>query len=323
MTTIDIHLVTYNSAATIDTAIAAALAQTGAAYTLRVWDNDSRDDTVAIARRHGVEVIAAPHNTGYTGGHNGLIARSQADLILTLNPDVSLEPGYLAALVHAFEGDPRLGSIAGCLLRVESLDAPPTAIDGVGLYMRPSRRQGLILDGAPIAQRPRAPFPIFGPDGAAACYRRAMLDDIAIDGEIFDEDFFMHKEDVDICWRAQLRGWHAIHLPTATARHVRHFRPGGRANVSPYMRFLGVRNRYLMMLKNEISSLFRRDLAAIAPYDAGIVGYLLLRERASLGALPSAWRLRARMLAKRRVIQLRRTVDAEAIARWFTGAPPL
>jgi GT2 family glycosyltransferase len=148
-----------------------------------------------------------------------------------------------------------------------------------------------------------------------------MLEDIRVSDEIFDPDFFMHKEDVDVCWRAQLRGWSSVYVPGAVAYHIRHFRPGQRQAVSPHMRFLGVRNRYLLMLKNDIPAHFWCDLPAIAFYDLRILAYLLLRERSSLRAFRSIWQLRQRMRKKRRIIQASRQVDWRQLRRWFKRQP--
>ena len=341
MPTVSVHIVTYNSAASIEVCLRALLDQRGVDYSVYLLDNASTDATVAVARGMGVQVTVSETNLGYAAAHNRLLDQTASDNVLTLNPDVQLQPGFLAAMVAAMEAHPQVGSAAGCLLRVEHLGAAPQGMDslgwvlsvlaatsqdsgdvpqvmdGAGVFMRRSRRQGLIADGLPIAQRPAQITPIFGPDGAAAFYRRAMLDDIRVNGEVFDEDFFMHKEDVDVCWRAQLRGWGALYVPDAVAHHVRGFRPGQRERVSQDMRFLGLRNRYLLMLKNEHPAHFLRDLPFIALYDLGILAYVLLRERASLAAYRSAWALRGAMLTKRRVIQAGRKVDWRTIDRAF------
>lgn len=313
MPRIAVHLVTYNNEDTIRECLAALLAQEEP-FTPYIIDNASTDRTVERVRSMGLDVQVNPTNVGYAVAHNQALAATQSEYVLTLNPDLVLQPGFLAEMCRALDADQRLGSAAARLLRVEQVGAPPHAIDSVGLYLRRNRRQGLLLDGAPASDAPSETHPIFGPDGAAAFYRRAMLDDIAIDGEIFDEDFFIHKEDVDICWRAQLAGWQSVYVPGAVAHHVRTFRPGQRGTVSPFLRMCAVRNRYLLMMKNEIPALFWRDLWRIAPYDLAIVGYLVLRERSSLKALVSAWNLRQRMWAKRRLIQAKRRASADEIA---------
>jgi GT2 family glycosyltransferase len=316
-----VHVVTFNSAATIAGCLEAALAQTGVAFQVRVLDNASEDDTCAIVRRMGVELVESDRNLGYAAAHNRLIDSSASDYVLTLNPDARLYPGFLAALSAALDAAPEVGSACGRLLRVETFDGDPVGIDGMGVFMRRSRRQGLLYEGAALDAVPETPFSVFGVDGACAFYRRAMLDDVRVEGEVFDADFFMHKEDIDVAWRARLRGWGALCVPAAMAAHVRSFRPGRRERVSAYMRCLGTRNRWLLLLKNEMPAGFWRDLPWIAGYDLAILAFLLLRERASLQAVASAWRLRGRMLAKRRMIQSRRRADWDELRHWFGAAP--
>ena len=310
-----VHLVTYNNEATITACLEALLAQE-ALFEVCIIDNASTDRTVERIRAIGLPVQINATNLGYAVAHNQAIAQTHSDYVLTLNPDLLLQPGFLGVMCGVLDENPTLGSAAGCLLRVESIDQSPTAIDSVGLFMRRNRRQGLLLDNAPLSQIPPHSSPIFGPDGAAAFYRRTMLEDIAVEGEIFDEDFFIHKEDVDICWRAQLAGWTSCYVPDAIAHHIRSFRPGQRVTVSPYLRQCAVRNRYLLMIKNETTSLFRRDLLRIFMYDVAVVLFIVLRERSSFPALTSAWSLRKRMGHKRRIIQAKRRVNADDV-RWL------
>src|SRR5690606_29109153 len=59
------------------------------------------------------------------------------------------------------------------------------------------------------------PDEVFGVSGALALYRLAALDDVALDGQVYDEDLFAYWEDVDLDWRLQLRGWQAWYEPGA------------------------------------------------------------------------------------------------------------
>lgn len=297
----------------------AVLSQIGGDNPILVWDNASSDDTAARVARLGVPVHICERNIGYAAAHNRLLEQSQSDYVLTLNPDAVIQPGFIAALAAALDADPSAGSASGCLLRVEQIDGAPTGVDSAGLYLRRSRRQGLIAEGRQIAQRPSAPRPIFGADGACAFYRRAMLDDVRVDGEVFDEDFWLHKEDIDLAWRARLRGWSALYVPEAVAHHIRSFRPGSRAPMPAEVRRAAVRNRWLLLLKNEIAACFWRDLPFILAYDAAILAYLLLRERESLAALADVVRLWAKMRHKRHIIQAGRRVGSQEMCAWFRG----
>lgn len=323
MPTVSVHVITYNSAATLETCLQSALAQTFHDFDLWVIDNASHDNSAAIAERLGARVTVNPANAGYAAAHNQAIDTTDSAYILTLNPDVWLHPNFLGAMVAALDANPRTGSAAGCLLRVEHLGDIPAVIDGCGLTMTRSRRQRLLFEGLAAAHRPTQPLSILGPDGAAAFYRRAMLDDIRVMGEVFDTDFFMHKEDVDVCWRARLRGWESIYVPDALAHHVRGFRPGQRDRVSADMRFLAARNRYLLMLKNEIPAHFWRDLPAIAAYDLGIFAYMLLHEHESLRCYPAVVRLLRRLLAKRKIIQSGRKIEWRQMRQSFLNTRPV
>lgn len=321
-----IQIVTFNSAATITDCLAGVADQYASlerAPEVIVIDNASTDQTVDLVRAAGYPIHQSPVNRGYAAAHNQALTGSSAALVITLNPDVRLQPGFVAAMCRAFGADMELGSAAGCLLRVDSLDQSPSVIDSAGVYMRRTLQQGLRAEGWPITQRPLKAHPIFGPDGAAAVYRRAMLEDIAYEGQVFDEDFFMHKEDIDLCWRAAWRGWTARYVPDAIATHIRGFRPGQRARVSPRMRYLGVRNRYLLMIKNEPLGHFLFNLPMILFYELQIAVYLMAFERESLRAYASALALLRRMLRKRRAIFASRRVGWSSLRGWFRGAPRL
>ena len=317
---VTVQIVTHNSAPTIDACIASLQAQTFTDFSTYVWDNASTDDTLPRVRQHeDVIPLTSADNLGYAAAHNRLLDETNSEYVLTLNPDACLHPEFLSAMVAALDAEPRAGSAAGCLLRVDQLGDRALVIDSAGVTMSRTRRQQLLGDGQPIDRFSHPlPYP-FGVDGAAAFYRRAMLEDIRIMGEVFDEDFYMHKEDIDVCWRAQLRGWSCVYVPSAQADHIRSFRPGQqqRERVAAHIRFLAARNRYLLMLKNEIGAHFVRDLPAILLYDLALLAYFLLRERSSLGIYRSLWKLRGRMLAKRKLIQTGRRVSWREIVRWF------
>jgi GT2 family glycosyltransferase len=317
MSIIHVQIVTYNSERTIQTCLQSVLNQARVDFSVTVIDNASSDNTVATVESLGIECITNGVNIGYAAAQNQALTLSDSRYVLTLNPDVCLVPDYLWHLQQALDRETIVGSAAGCLLRVDHLAEEPKTVDSTGLFIRRNRRQGLLDEGLPVQQAYQTQRYIFGPDGAAAFYRRAMLDDVSVKGEVFDPDFFMHKEDIDVCWRAQLRGWRSIYVPEAVAHHIRGFRPGQRQYISDALRCYAIRNRYLLMLKNEVPVHFWHDILHIGFYDLRVFGYILLRERKSLRAYKSAWQLRHRMLEKRHIIQRRRTVDWRYIRQTF------
>jgi GT2 family glycosyltransferase len=317
LTDISVHIVTHNSASTIQMCLDSLQRQGFKDYQVQVFDNASSDETCRIITAANIPLIESRENLGYALAHNRLIDQTKSTYVLTLNPDVYLLPDFLDTMKNTLDKNQRIGSAAGQLRRVESLGDPPRVMDSAGLAMRRNRRQQLLGDSTAIQAYTTPASPIFGPDGAAAFYRRAMLEDIRVMGEVFDSDFFLHKEDIDVCWRAQLRGWQSVYNPDAVAHHIRTFRIGKRANVPSDLRCLAVRNRYLLMIKNEIPAHFMRDLPRILAYDVGILLYICLRERTSLAAYSTLWSLRKRMFKKRQIVQSQKLVQWQEMAQWF------
>src|SRR5262249_49482414 len=141
------------------------------------------------------------------------------------------------------------------LFRGESDDIRATdVIDSKGIRMTRSGRHLDIGQGKRDGEDDRGLEPggeCFGISGAAPLYRRAMIDDVSIDGELLDEDFFAYREDADLAWRAQLLGWRARHVPEALAAHVRTVTPERRRQLSAEINLHSVKNRFLLRLKNE------------------------------------------------------------------------
>ena len=300
---VSVNIVTWNSMAYLPECLEALENQTFRDLEVVVVDNRSNDGSPEyVERTHpGVTLIRNADNSGFCGGHNMAIRRNAAEYVLPLNPDVRLTPTYIAELVRALDIDAGAGIAAGKLF------LPGGAmLDGAGMSLSRVRRQYLRGHCESDTGKFDRPAYLFGVDGSAPLYRRAMLEQIKIDNEYFDEDFFAHKEDLDLSWRSQLYGWKCRYVPTAAAVHDRSFRPGSpgsRAKMSDEVKLHAVKNRYLAMVKNDMPSLFLADLPFILWYDLKILGYLLLRERSSLAAIPMFLRLLPSALRKRRIIR--------------------
>jgi GT2 family glycosyltransferase len=148
-----------------------------------------------------------------------------------------------------------------------------------------------------------------------------MIDDISIDGEFFDPDFFAYREDADVAWRAQLLGWRCIYTPAARAWHVRGVPFGDRRAAPAVINMHSVKNRFLMRAKNSTAGLFRRFWLPMLARDAVVIAGTLLAEPGSLPALWRAARCLPRALRRRRWIMRHRRVSDEALASWFSFSP--
>jgi GT2 family glycosyltransferase len=147
-----------------------------------------------------------------------------------------------------------------------------------------------------------------------------MLEEIAEDGEYFDESFFLSLEDMDLGWRAQRAGWSCLFVGDAIAYHVRavpnergvrHLATKMRSSDASLRDRHGVKNRYLMMIKNESPRDLARDLPWLLPWEViRLLGIAVLQPHALPGLI---WFVRN----ARRAIRRRRK-SAHLAGRGFT-----
>jgi len=288
-----------------------------------VIDNASTDGTADLLKSEfpEVKVIRNSENLGYCKSHNIAIRECRGDYIMPLNADVFMQPDFVAAKVEAIQVAPNIGMVEGKLLRIEGPEAPlpqRSVIDGVGCVVTRARRNFERGQGQPdTGQFEHRQF-VFGASGAAPLYRREMLEDIAVFGEYFDEDFFIYRDEVDLAWRAQWLGWKCIFTPAAVAYHVRRYAPDKRSSVPKFFRQLQLRNRYLMIVKNASLSNIIRDLHHILWFEFRQWAYIPIFEPHLFKGLFGAIRLVPRMLRKRKVIRSRQRESAGYIHSLFT-----
>jgi GT2 family glycosyltransferase len=320
-----VSLVTHNDESYIARCLQ-ALADQSLEARVKVLDNASGDGSVAVAERHGATVERSPRNLGYCGGHNWNLRGEDFEYALLLNADVILSEGYAETLVRRLIDLPQVGLAGGKLRRIDRSgnlvggERGPL-LDSTGIYFTPSMRHFDRGSNRPdTGQYDRAEF-VFGITGAALLCRREFIDDIRVEGEFLDEDFFAYREDADLAWRAQLRGWKALYEPGATGGHIRQVFPRGRRQMNPVVNYHSVKNRFLMRRKNMDSAVARRCFPYMWLRDLAILGYVHTRERSSLAALREVECLTPRTEGKRLRIQSSRRVPPAEIAPWFAFTP--
>lgn len=318
---LSIVLITWNSARYLEACAAGIRAQTPPPREIVVVDNASGDGSRerVAALLPEARVLPNETNRGFAAAANQGIEATTGPFVLLLNPDVRLSPAYCSSVIGAMEDTgERCGSGTGKLLTGSGDAIEPTGrVDSRGIRMTRSGRHFDISNGEPDNDENAATREVFGVSGAAAVYRRSMLESVAVSGEAFDEDFFAFREDADLAWRARLFGWRAIYVPSAVAWHVRTVTPGVRRSLPPEINMHGVKNRFLLRLKNEGAGLALRHAPWELARDLAVIGATLTIERSSLPAFRWLWQHRASVLAKRREIQRRRTVADRELARWF------
>jgi GT2 family glycosyltransferase len=322
---VSVTLVTYNSGRFIKRCLESVLAQKYPHREIIVVDNASTDGTVDILEQFEdrIQVYYNNENVGFAAAQNQAVRMSSGDWVLTLNPDVLLLPDFIRSLVEAGQVDDRVGSVCGKLLTMTAHFEIPEkpVVDSTGIYFNPMLRHldrgSQEVDNGHYLQYEY----VFGATAAAALYRRAMIDDISLDGEFFDADFFVYREDADVAWRAQLMGWKCLYVPYARGYHVRKVLPGNRRALPAAINMHSVKNRFLMRLKNISPDLYRRNWLSITMRDMVVVGCCIVWEHTSLKAFWFLARNFRRVMAKRRLIQTAKRVDDQYIASWFHYHP--
>ena len=322
---VSVTLVTYNSGRFIRRCLESVLEQNYPHVEVIVIDNASTDGTADILEQFAdkCRIHYNQENIGFAAAQNQAIAISQGQWVLALNPDVLLMKDFIEELVIAGNLDKKVGTVCGKLLSISaSFDLPEEQlVDSTGIYFTPMLRH---LDRGSLEPDKGHYLNfeyVFGATAAAALYRRKMIDDILIQGEFFDSDFFVYREDADVAWRAQLLGWRCLYSPKACGYHVRSVLPGKRGALPPEINMHSVKNRFLMRIKNMTPHLYRRNWVAITGRDLVVIAACLLHEHSSLKAFAFVLKNWRRVLAKRREIMNRRRVEDDDLASWFSFQP--
>jgi GT2 family glycosyltransferase len=309
----------YNGRVFLGPCLAALREQTFRDFEVTVVDNASNDDSVSYVRQEfpEVRVIALSTNAGFCVGNNRGIESTSAPYVALLNNDTEVCRDWLRSLVHELDADPDVGFCASLMVR----HANPAVVDTAGdLFFRALGVGAKRGSGRPAALY-RDAVEVFGACAGAALYRRAMLDVVGL----LDEDLGSMDEDIDLSFRAQLRGYRCRYVPDAVVRHHvgASFKKLGSTSVR-----LARRNMLEVLIKNMPGALLVRHAPTFIPYYiAGDVRAILGGHgRAIVRARIENLRRLGRTLQKRRAIQRTATVDVKELeARmsgrcWFAGA---
>jgi len=313
---VSVVIATWNGRQYLQSCLEALAAQEEIDAEIILVDNASTDGTVDFVRARFpyVRIVALPENRGFAGANNVGAREARGRFVAFLNNDTIPDPRWLRRLREGI--DPQAGYLLVTSRLVYMHD--PAIVDSAG--------DGLLRWGGAFKRHHGAPAElaaesgeVFGVCGAACLISKAVFDELGG----FDEDFFASHEDVDLSYRARLRGYRCRYVADALVRHHGSATIG---RVSAFAVFQGQRNVEWLYLKNTPAGLLVRTLpghliynAAGAAYFArvGLFGTFLRAKVAALAGLPRVWR-------KRQVVQRTRTVPVGAIEahlerRWMAA----
>jgi GT2 family glycosyltransferase len=298
----------WNGARYLRTCLRALRRQTYPHLEIILVDNGSTDESLALAQREfpGLTIVELGHNRGLAVAINRGIERARGEIIIALNNDTEVVPGWAEALMAALDRHADAGMAASKMRLFDQRQRLHSAGDGFGVDGLPLNRGVWEKDEGQFDQDTF----VFGACAGAAAYRRQMLAEIGL----FDEDFFMYCEDVDLNWRAQLAGYRCIFVPEAIVYH--HLSASGAGKTASF--YTG-RNTLLVLAKDLPAPLwwkhfwkiwrtqFRVALEALRAWPGEAARARLQGQLAGLWLMP--WWLR-----KRRAVQGSRRVAIDYLA---------
>lgn len=302
--TVSVVVVNWNGRKYLEACLTSLQEQTFDDFETIVVDNGSTDGSVNLVREEfpDVRLVALNCNRGFCGGNNIGIRHAHGDYVALLNNDTEVEADWLANLVEIIETT----DADFCASKMLLYDQPKR-IDTAGDYyskLGVAGKRGHLEDESKFQRRER----VFGACAGAALYDMEMLSDIGL----LDEDFFQNYEDVDLSFRARLRGYECVFVPDAVVYH--HLNASIGAESEEYV-YYTQRNLEYVYIKNVPLSLLVRSLPYHFIYNFLALVYFTSQGRGKAfvsGKLRVLFELPA-LLRKRWRIQRRRNVSPSTI----------
>lgn len=282
---VSVVIVNYNGERFIAETIEAAERQTLTPKEIIVVENGSRDESAQKLREMGsrIKLVESSENLFFCRGSNLGISHAASEFILLLNNDCILDKAYLEEAVKPMLLDPLIGATTGKIRRVngELLDC---AGQELARSRKPLDRGYGESDGGQFSESEQ----VFSTGGVAPLMRKSMLEEIKVEGQLFDEDFVQYYEDLDLFWRANNLGWRCWYTPYATAMHYRgatgQSQPAVQswvkkfafANLPETLQLHLLKNRYAVMRKNDSLSSWLLNLPWILAYELKVFVYMML-----------------------------------------------
>lgn len=212
-------------------------------------DNGSSDDSLAYVKGHfpSVRVIQNDKNYGFTGGYNKALEQVEADYLILLNSDVEVSDGWIEPVISLMESDPMIAAAAPKIRAFAEKDHFEHAGAAGGFidhYGYPFCQGRIFYEIETDQGQYNQSKEVFWATGAALFVKKRCW----VESGGFDDRFFAHMEEIDLCWRLKNMGYKVMYSAESEVFHV----GGGTLNVeNPFKTFLNFRNN-LLLIKNNL-----------------------------------------------------------------------
>lgn len=213
-----------------------------------VADNASTDSSIAFVQQNfpTVKIVQNDNNYGFAQGYNEALKHIDAPIYALVNSDIEVTEDWLQPISATFDKEPQTAIIQPKILDYkdkayfEYAGAAGGFIDKYGYpYCRGRIFETIEKDNGQYDDE----CDIFWASGACFFIRSAVYKEL----NGFDNDFFAHQEEIDLCWRTINKGYTIKYNPKSVVYHV-----GGATlqQGNPKKTFLNFRNSLLMLTKN-------------------------------------------------------------------------
>lgn len=240
-----------------------------------IADNDSKDDSISFLRDNypAIRLILNKENGGFAKGYNDALKEVQADYYILLNSDVEVTPNWIQPIIDVMEKDKTIAASQPKMLsykekeKFEYAGAAGGFIDKWGYPFCRGRIFGSLEEDK---NQYDETINVFWATGACMFVRSEVFHQL----RGFDEEFFAHMEEIDLCWRMRNAGYKVVCNP---ASKVYHLGGGTLPKNNPRKTFLNFRNNLLMIYKNAPANDLWKICVARLALD-GIAGLKFLLE---------------------------------------------
>ncbi len=211
-----------------------------------VADNGSTDSSLTLLKEEfsSVRVVALDQNYGFAEGYNRAIKELDYEFIILLNSDVEVTPAWTTPLLDELKSSPSIGAVAPKILALKNRThfEHAGAAGGFIDYLGYPFCRGRILGSTEEDSGQYDDADIFWASGAAFACRSEVFNSFGG----FCSTFFAHMEEIDLCWRMQLRGYTIRYQPHSAVYHL----GGGTLQTnSPRKIYLNHRNNIAMLIR--------------------------------------------------------------------------
>jgi GT2 family glycosyltransferase len=281
-------------------------------------DNSPNDDSIRHIKKNypgelgRLVIIKNPENYGFTKanniGINVALKDKECEYVICLNNDTEVKPDFLEELITSAKKHPYAGSIQAKLIWSQNIKL----IDSVGLEYS-KNGLGFNRGAFKLVDTYEDEEEIFGCCAGACLYRRAALEDIKVDNDFFDGDFFAYYEDVDLAIRLRWAGWTAWFSPKSI---VYHYKGGTTGNKTDFTVYYTWRNYTWTLYKNlPCRYILKNSYLIIACEISQIIVNLLRKKPIIIRSKITAYKNLRIFVKKKKTIK--KKVEFKEIEKWF------